>query len=179
MTLQDYLRRYPKQAEETVAWGKLFLFRVVSYFTGEIPPLEFVTSTRSMLLKDNQVLVVRNADGRHIVPGGKREGEESLTETLYREVLEETGWQIDTPEMLGVWHFHHLKPMPPDYPYPYPDFLHLIYQARAVKFVPEAKKTDDYELECRFMPIDAAMQIIINQPNQMKFLKLVVSKGIL
>jgi 8-oxo-dGTP pyrophosphatase MutT (NUDIX family) len=44
-----------------------------------------------------------------------------LEQTVRREVLEETGWAIDPPKLLGVKHFRHLTPKPAGYSCPYPD----------------------------------------------------------
>jgi len=42
----------------------------------------------------HEVLVVREQNGAHLWPGGRREPNETLIETAQREVLEETGWTV-------------------------------------------------------------------------------------
>jgi hypothetical protein len=49
--------------------------------------------------------------------------------------------------------------MPLEYRYPYPDFLQLIYQAKAQQFLPEAREIDGYELETKFIPIIEALRL--------------------
>lgn len=141
-------------ADETTAWydGTLPL-RVRSYLIDVLPPLELVTSVRAVVLRGDQVLVARDPDMTHILPGGRREANETIEQTLRREVLEETGWTITTPQLIGVAHFTIFAPKPPDYVYPYPDFLHLIYATTADTFDPSARETDGYELEVSFHPI--------------------------
>ena len=75
-------------------------------------------------------------------------------EQARREVLEETGWAIAEPLLVGLLHFTHLTPKPSGYTYPYPDFVQVVYMANAVTFVPEAKLDDGYEVESMFCSID-------------------------
>src|SRR5215211_4579751 len=53
--------------------------------------------------------------------------------TACREVYEETGWLVNETDLrpLGFLHFRYADPQPDDHPYPHPDFLHLVYTARA------------------------------------------------
>lgn len=169
--LTDFLSRYQPLCEEVTTWSsEQFPLRVVSYFCAELPPLEFITSVRAIVIQDGQVLVLRDTDETHIVPGGRREPGETLAETLRREILEETGWLTNHYEMLGLWHFHHLNPRPPDFPYLYPDFLHVIYAAIPIKQMPEAKLDDAHELGNEFMPIEQARKIKFAEPSQLLFL---------
>jgi ADP-ribose pyrophosphatase YjhB (NUDIX family) len=132
----------PPEAEDADTWGELRL-RVRTYLTGALPPLELVSSVRAVVLVDAGVIVVRDPTRQHILPGGRREAGEALEQTLRREVLEETGWEIAAPRQLGVVHFHHLTPRPEGYRYPYPDFLHVVYAAAGVRHDPAARKADD------------------------------------
>lgn len=178
--LEAFLQRYEPQDQEITVWGGgQFPLRVTCYFCEELPPLALVTSVRAIVLQGDQVLVLRNQDELHLFPGGRREAGEQLHETLQREILEETGWLIATVGVLGVAHFHHLTPKPPDFPYLHPDFLHLIYLAQAIKLVPEAKLPDDYELESRFMPIAETMRLPFKQSSQIKFLAHALAKRVL
>ena len=92
------------------------------------------------------------------------------SETLRREILEETGWLTDQYALLGFWHFHHLNPRPPDFLYLHPDFLNLIYTATPIKQMPEAKLDDAHELGNEFMPIEEARKNKFAQPSQLLFL---------
>ncbi len=170
-SLAEFLVRYQTQCEELTAWGGgQFPLRAVSYFCAEVPPMEFISSVRAIVIKDGQVLVLRDTEETHIVPGGTREPSETLAETLRREILEETGWLTDHYMLLGFWHFHHLSPRPPDFPYLHPDFLNLIYTAMPIKQIPEAKLNDSHELGNEFMPIEEARKIKFAQPSQLLFL---------
>ena len=169
--LKDFLARHRPEYEEVTAWsGGQFPLRVVSYFCAEVPPMEFISSIRAIVIKDGQVLVLRDTDETHIVPGGRRKPGETPAETLRREILEETGWLTDHYALLGFWHFHHLKPRPPDFPYLYPDFLNLIYTTTPIKQIPEAKLNDSHELGNEFMVIEEARKIKFAQPSQLLFL---------
>jgi 8-oxo-dGTP diphosphatase len=156
--LAAFLAKYAPVVEELVHWDDLRL-RVTSYLTSETPPLAFVTSVRAIVLHESSVILVHAPDGTHILPGGRREEGEGLTDTLMREVLEETGWTLDQLQMLGVKHYHHITPMPPDYRYPYPDFLQIIYRARAQQYLPEAREIDGYEIETKFITTAKALEL--------------------
>ena len=164
--LAAFLAKYSLGTEELVHWDDLRL-RVTSYLATDPPPIEFVTSVRAIVLKDSSVMLVRAPDGTHILPGGRREAGEALIDTLMREVLEETGWTIEQLQLIGVKHYHHLTPMPLDYLYPYPDFLQMIYRARAQQYLPEAREIDGYELETKFIPVAEALRLPLTPSDQM------------
>jgi 8-oxo-dGTP pyrophosphatase MutT (NUDIX family) len=176
--LTDFLEYLEPEYEEVTVWGGgRFPLRVVSYFCVEVPPLEFIMSVRAVVVSDSHVLVLRNYDETHIVPGGRREKGETLEETLRREILEETGWATDNYQMLGLWHFHHLTPDLTDFPYFYPDFLNILYAARPVEHLPNARLPDDYELECRFVSIEEVKILKLQQPSQLLFLQAALAKN--
>jgi ADP-ribose pyrophosphatase YjhB (NUDIX family) len=148
--LKAYLVHHSPQVEEFVSWGNAFRFQVKSYLCQELPPLKFTTSVRSIVIHNDQVLVVSDPDGIHILPGGRVENGETFNEVIRRELLEETGWAVTTIHYLGIKHFHHLNPKPVEYHYPYPDFLQAIYVARASRFKAGAKEIGGYELAAEF-----------------------------
>ena len=155
--LGEFLARYAPAAEEELAWsrGQLRL-RVACYLSEDLPPLDYVTSVRSLVFQGRQVLVVRNEAEAHIWPGGRREEGEALEQTLRREVLEETGWEVAPISRLGFVRYRHLTPRPPEYRYPYPEFMQVIYASTAIASRPEARISDDYEIESAFRPINQA-----------------------
>ena len=119
------------------------------------PPLEYVTSVRCVLLMGKSVLVVQSTDGTfHVLPGGRREGNESIEETLRREVLEEAGWTINQTQMLGFMHFHHMSPKPAEYRYPYPDFFQLVLTSQPDKPRLRRKSKGDREQGSCFINLD-------------------------
>ena len=56
-----------------------------------------------LLNEYNEVLLQKRNDGGYGLPGGLMEMGESLEETAKREVLEETGLEVDELELLGVF----------------------------------------------------------------------------
>jgi len=106
-----------------------------------------VTSVRAILFRGADVLVQRHQDATHILPGGRREADEGLEETLRRELLEETCWTIRSAQLLGCKHFHHLSPKPTGYRYPYPDFMQAVYTAEADQRVAGAAVSDSWVVD--------------------------------
>jgi ADP-ribose pyrophosphatase YjhB (NUDIX family) len=150
-SLAEFLSAHVVRAEEDYRWGELRL-HVTSLLCRDLPPQELITSARAVVLRAGGVLVVRDPTGVHILPGGRRQAGETLERTVRREVLEETGWAIDPPRLLGVKHFRHLTPKPAGYSYPYPDFFQIVYAAQAHRFDPDGRETDGYELGAEFQP---------------------------
>jgi 8-oxo-dGTP pyrophosphatase MutT (NUDIX family) len=144
-------------------------FQVSGYLTANMPPLEYVTSVRAIVTQGAHTLVITSPDREHILPGGRREPGESLTETLRREALEETGWSLTSLRLLGFKHFHHLMSKPDGYVYPYPDFLQVVYTAIAEVYHPDQRIMDDYELDARFLPL-AEVRALPLPPVQRMFL---------
>ena len=134
---------------------------VRSFLADTLPPIDYVTSVRCLLFKDDSILVERALDGIQVLPGGRREPGETLEQALRREVLEETGWAIDAARLLGCLHFHHLTPEPPGYAYPYPDFAQPIFMANAVSYVSDQRVHDDYVVESGFRPLAEVVQLTL------------------
>ena len=148
-----------------------------TYLLDTLPPLELVSSVRAVVLQDAGVVVVRDPTRQHILPGGRREANETLEQTLRREVLEETGWQIGPPRQIGVIHFHHLTPRPAAYRYPYPDFLHVVYVAEGLNCDPAARQADDYELEAVLRPVAEARHLPLWNGEQVLLAAALATRG--
>ena len=71
--------------------------------------------------------------------------------------------------MLGFQSFHHLTPKPPGYPYPYPNFLWVVFLARAVEHAPEGRLEDGYELGSEFRSIEEARALGLG-PEELEYL---------
>ena len=161
--LERFLERHPPLVSETVTWGDQMRLQVTSCLSQDAPPLRYVTSVRAVVLRRGVVLVQQDRDSRHILPGGRREGDEALDATLRREIAEETGWSLGNVDLLGFIHFLHLDPLPPGYRYPYPDFFQLIHVAEAVAYSPETRLDDGYEVGSEFLSLDAARRLPLTE----------------
>lgn len=69
-------------------------------------PLAVPVSIKGVVLREDQVLLLRNERQEWELPGGKIELGESPEECLAREVEEETGWPIRVAEVLDTWMYH-------------------------------------------------------------------------
>jgi 8-oxo-dGTP diphosphatase len=169
--LASFLARHTPRAEETAAWGDGQMHLAISsYLTDELPPLEYVSSVRTLLFRDGELLVVRDPRSTHILPGGRREAGEALEDTLRREVLEETSWELTESALLGFMLFRHLTPRSDGYLHPYPVFLQLVYRARACRLVPEARHAQDADARVQFLPLTAVRPLEL-PASQRLFLK--------
>ena len=153
--IQTFLKGKNPFHETEALWANGTMTLRVRYFcSDEQPPEQFVTSVRCLVFQNDSVLVLRNRKGNHILPGGRREEGETFEQTLRREVIEETGWTVESISRLGFIHLEHLKPKPLGFQFPYlPHFFQIIYTARASKYVPDLMCDDDYEEDATFVPI--------------------------
>jgi 8-oxo-dGTP pyrophosphatase MutT (NUDIX family) len=152
--LDRLLARLAPVDEHEAEWPAGLRLRVRCYLTDETPPLDLISSVRAVVLRGEQVLVFRDRIGRaHLLPGGRREGDEEVETALRREVREETGWELGPLRRLGFIHLRHLTPKPPDYAYPYPDFLQLVFAAEAERSTPNAQIEDEWVVESALVPI--------------------------
>lgn len=151
--LERFLMRCTPMASEAVTWGERMRLRATVYLGQDAPPLRYVTSVRAVVLRGGSVLVQQDRDSRHILPGGRREGGESLEATLRREVGEETGWSVGEVKQVGLTHFRHLDPKQPDYPYPHPDFFQIVHVAEATAYSPGTRLDDGYEIGSEFLSV--------------------------
>ncbi len=157
--LEAFFRWQVVRGESEISWGNgTILLRIRAYLTQELPPLPSITSVRGLVVLGDSVLVMRNRDDAHILPGGRRQAGESLEETLRREIREEAGIEVRDPKPLGFLHYHHLGPEPQGYDNPYPDFLQAVYLVDACGEIPQVRLSDPdgYETEARFCPIPEA-----------------------
>lgn len=151
-------------ASQEIAWdGGAMPLRVSAYLTTPELPLELVSSIRCIVWVGDRLLFCENKDGAHPWPGGRRIQGESYADTAAREVHEETGWHIDRASMrqLGWLRLTHLGPEPAGNPGPYPDFLQIVFTARATErdggVDAEWVDTDGYELTSSLVTLaDAA-----------------------
>jgi 8-oxo-dGTP pyrophosphatase MutT (NUDIX family) len=136
----DFLSRHTPLASGDEIWGSPAYpqpLRLTWYRTDEAPPLALVTSVRAIIFRDDEVLVVREPNGKpYVIPGGRCEAGESNEATVRREALEEVGWALGPLTPLGFAHLRNLGPCPPNHPYPYPDAFQTIYVADATEISP-------------------------------------------
>lgn len=92
-----------------------------------LPPEHLVTSALGLFFLDGRLLMPRLVSRGWDIPGGHVEPGESPEETVRREVLEETGAQVDALCILGHQKIVIHAPRPEGYKYPYPVSFQVFY----------------------------------------------------
>ena len=160
-TITDFLEGKTAVSSQTPIWQwhnhPLELHQQL-YLGHTLPPDALSSSVRAILLRENEVMVIRDHQNEpYLIPGGRREPGETILETLRRELLEETGWSVRETAVIATYHFQHLAPKPPAYQYPYPHFFWPIFVAHADQFHPQAIEEDFYVTHASFQPIEAVL----------------------
>lgn len=167
--LTAFLRGRSPLAEEEIVWSGDGLSLVQTRYTYALeeestPPLKLVTSVRALLTRGDEIMVVRDPAGLHILPGGRLDPGEELLDALERELLEETGWSIHPAHArIALFRYHIQSPRPAGYRYPYPDFLQLIYLAKADEHIPEAMEVGGHEFDAEFRPRGEVAQLSLSR----------------
>jgi ADP-ribose pyrophosphatase YjhB (NUDIX family) len=72
----------------------------------EYRPQSFPVSVKGVVIRDGQVLLLRNERDEWEIPGGKLELGEGPESCVAREISEEVGWTVATGSILDAWQFH-------------------------------------------------------------------------
>jgi 8-oxo-dGTP pyrophosphatase MutT (NUDIX family) len=114
-----------------VVWGVTPLL-LSCFLTDRQPPLELIVSARAVLAGPGGTVFVFDENGPHVLPGGRREGDESVLDALAREIGEEVGCSIvGDPWPLGLIELRDEGPRPDPLVYPYPRSFHVVFGASA------------------------------------------------
>lgn len=161
--LDAFLLNHPAIATHTAEWADgTIRLRISTHLIKreqETAPTAFTTSGRCIVLANHSVLVMRNPDSRHILPGGRLEAGETSRDAVLRELQEETGLAVTRVDPLAIMVYRHQTPRPDGYAYPYPVFTNDIFVTRLPEPVP-ITANDDYEQGGDFLPISDAIAIV-------------------
>ncbi len=119
----------------------------------------FVQATRALIIKGDSILLLHyKLEDFYLIPGGTREGKESLTHCLKREILEETGLKIKVNEQRLI-----IREYFPDSTYENHYFLakmksEKIYKEK-INLTPEEEES---QIEMVWLKIDEAVNILDN-----------------
>jgi ADP-ribose pyrophosphatase YjhB (NUDIX family) len=102
------------------------------FLTDKQPPVELIVSARAVLIAQDSKVFVFDDQGMHVLPGGRRQKEESVLAALAREIREEVGCDIvGDPRPIGFFELRNDGPRPEVYPYPYPRNYHVVFKVSA------------------------------------------------
>ena len=170
MWVEEFLDRRVPVAREIQVWEDRMEIVASAFLTTDPAPLDLVTSVRTLVFRGDKVLLLRNEDRIHLLPGGRVEPGEAWTDALHREVLEEAGVGVRDVGPLGLVHFHHETPKPRNYAYPYPDFFHLVFVS-CYASDRNPSEVDDYEVSAEFVPVSRISARVALGPVDLAFLR--------
>ncbi|MBP7648399.1 MAG: NUDIX hydrolase [Phenylobacterium sp.] len=120
-----------------------------------------VTAARAVVFKGARVVVLSESDGtHHVMPGGRREPDESLETTVRRELLEECGWHVGELRPFAFLHFQHPDPAPPP---DWCDFANVIYLTEGVRYDRRALDPSQGRVRSRLMSARAAFSTVTDR----------------
>ena len=162
-SVADFLRGRTPVATEMSTWreGEIEL-TISAYITKDAPLSSLVSSVRAIVFRCDDMLVMRNRDGMHILPGGRVERGESQMDALRREITD--------IRRIGFMYLRHKTPKPPEYPYPYPDFFWPIFGAHYLEDSPNRPASDEYEQSSEFVPVTRLKCLELSQ-SELAFLQ--------
>lgn len=160
--LEAFLSRYSCFGGWREEWDGIPLeFRTC--LSDELPPRAFVGSVRAIILRGNEVLLVHSS-----VPilsvGGRCKPEETIEQTLLREVAEETGWKFSPVGVIGFIHCRHLDQQRPNWGRPAPDFIDPLFAVVAEAF--DETLMDSTAPKCEFVSVDAVEALGVEKINR-------------
>ncbi len=134
---------------------------LTAYLTVDQPPDSLILAGRALVLQDREVLVIKDPDGEHVLPGGRREAGESPEDAVKREVLEEAGWTLRELEPFAALHLHYETPRPTGVGRViYPDFIWQVFRATPQDHVPDRRVIGDWEEDAYFRPVSAMIEVV-------------------
>lgn len=94
---------------------------IVNLFDGDVGYATPKVDVRAVTFQDNQIMLVREISdqGRWTLPGGWADVNDSPSQAVEREVLEETGYVVKAVKLLAVYDRRK---------HPHPPFIHHIYK---------------------------------------------------
>ena len=160
--LQSYIEVSPAHHEFQERWPVQGLMTVRIGLADEAPPAHVASSVLAIVLDDQRRVLFlwpaqRSGNISHLLVGGRPKPGESAEATATREVGEETGWQVETAELIGYRHFHQLEPRKKDSDRPYPDFIQQIHVAKALRFDKELLISSD-RIPSEFLDYETAIK---------------------
>ena len=125
----------------------------------EMPPLNLISNVNLVPFKEDRWLVLRLQTGEWEIPGGTLEPDESYSDAISRELIEEAGARLITFEPLGTWHCFSTAPQPYRPHLPYPEFYRLVgYGAVEIIGNPENPEDGEQVANVEVVPIEEAIQ---------------------
>ena len=162
----DLLAGLQPACREEVVWPGGQHLEVTTFLVDRLDGEANLSSVRAVVLSgDREVLVVSDPTSTHILPGGRIQPGESLDLALKREIGEESGWTVLEPRLIGVLHFHHLKPRADGVPAT--DFLQAVFAVERDAYHLELREQDGHETGSEFVSIEDARSLDLTQRERM------------
>ena len=128
-------------------------------YLNEIPPLNLISNVNLVPFIEDLWLMLRTQTGEWEIPGGTLEPEESYSDAIRRELIEEAGARLITYEPLGAWHCFSTAPKPYRSHLPHPEFYRLVgYEAVEIIGNPENPVGSEQVASVEIVPIEDAVR---------------------
>lgn len=125
----------------------------------KLPPLNLISNVNLVPFIEDLWLMLRTQTGEWEVPGGTLEPEETYSDAIRRELIEEAGARPITYEPLGAWHCFSTAPKPYRSHLPHPEFYRLVGHG-AVEIIgnPVNPKGSEQVASVELVPIEEAVR---------------------
>lgn len=132
---------------------KIGIINEYNFSTEEIKKIPIRKKVRGLIFKNKNTLICVQENGREIkhllkLPGGSVEKNESNVKAIKREILEETGYEIDNIKLIG--YIENIRKE---------DSIHIIYYMAKIKGKKKKLKLTDGELKVGTKPIEMDIEI--------------------
>jgi 8-oxo-dGTP pyrophosphatase MutT (NUDIX family) len=118
-----------------------------------LPDQELITCSFVLAFQGNALLLTNLHERGWDIPGGHIEPGEKPIDAMERELYEETGALVESPQVLG-YELIRLYNKPENYKYPYPDSYMVFYCAKIIK-LDDFQATNETKGRVFFRPEDA------------------------
>ena len=173
----------PPLVRTEVVWGDSLRLDTTAHAGPIALADELVFSARTVIRVGGDVVVCTTAHGgRHSLPGGRLEPDETAVAAAVREAHEETGWHLDPAALrpVGWIRFRYVEPCDPAWRHrPHPHMVHVVFTAVATGRDASQgggwSDTEGFEVESSLLPPAEALAAVSDDVINVALLELALA----